>query len=1355
MAMLRRLQALGTKSGSDPAAQLLRSLSTRSGNNNNSSSSDAAGGAVAADEHTAGGSPTTSLQQRNHRLGAIGPASKSRYSFGGGNSSPNRGLSGLAGTGFWSGGDAISGGVGAARSLSSGTDPSAQEDEESSLSSLLHELDDIRNNAVLDDLDDEIDMDETVDAPPSQPQGKPMDFEAYGLNSRLQQQLRKVGVDKFFPVQAQCFEKVVEGKDLMCKSRTGSGKTLAFAIPIIEALDRQSVGEAVQMQRGGRGRHFSKGAYGRLPRAICVAPTRELAKQVEREFNRIAPELNSLAVYGGTASGPQIGEMRRGVDIIVGTPGRIIDHIEQGNLNLSEIQFCVLDEADLMLQMGFQEPVEEIFKEMPENKQTTLWSATMPRWVQQLSRKYLKSPEFIDLVGEDDAKIPSTITHWSYATQRDTRSDILGLVATVYGAGKRSIVFTQTKAEVDELCTHPALSRLGAEALHGGLSQAAREACLDRFRSGRTKMIVATDVAARGLDIPGVDMVFHYRLPNDKESFVHRSGRTGRAGKAGLNIILCSHVEDRQLAALEGDYSFKSFRRSPPSGASNIEEMVDEMKEKILSVSAASVRMFKPQAADLLTKLGLTVAEESSSEGEGGAKVVPVEGVQALSAAMSLIGGDAGITADSYSMIDGTRGMQSLLVSGQNIRGQRDAGDVVQFINSSMIRPNVMRYRICEGGLLVDVPSNAVDERMADIKSRLTDMKAGGISKRTFEGMEVSVPVEVAGALDTRGGSFDSLLDRGRFGGGGGGGRGGGQTNSDTERKRKADGNAHRTSGSGGGSTAAATRFPLSEGMHFSGQGYRRVVDNRFEVLDTLGTGYSGKVKRAINHQTGEVVALKVIKKLADGDPNSARKSNRLQREVDAMRRCAAHPHTVVLKESFNKVYPKKNGQSVAADFLVLELCEKGELFDLLLLDEEGPIPAVVCKEYFRQLMSGIKFCHDQGVYHRDLKPENLLLDSDFTLKMMCQSIVGSTKYMAPEVLNRRTDMYYDPRDPGYDGAKADVWSAGVILFMMLAGHSPMEIASSSDWWFRALKLNRHDLFWEAHEKTLNKGNASSTRLSFPEDVKHLVSRMLTVEPAHRISVDQIMGNPYLTAPRPNRHFWGGSRVEDPRDVLREVMQQRFNRSMASKCLCIWVEGSGSPSVTSASPASSATAASGAVPRSLDRAVYRGPSDGGFEVPSMTEEEAATVTGGFMAVGGVRNMVKALEKALGGMGGKIDGLHKDGTRELRETFKVSARIPEDPMNNVGSVGIVAKVFRITPSTVSNMDQGEEGADADAVGAAVASEKLVVVLRRKRGDYYRYRKVEDHLVTLLTGAGARKGNTTTAMDQSSINTSSMP
>ncbi|CAM9459924.1 unnamed protein product, partial [Choristocarpus tenellus] len=338
---------------------------------------------------------------------------------------------------------------------------------------------------------------------------------------------------------------VVGGKDILCKSKTGSGKTLAFAIPICEVLDRQVGISSRAKQRGGRWKEFTRCASGRRPRAIVVAPTRELAKQVEREFNRIAPDLSSLAVYGGTPIGPQIGQMRKGCDVIVGTPGRIIDHLEQGTLSLSEIQFCVLDEADLMLQMGFQESVERLFEQMPDDKQTTLWSATMPRH-----------------------------------------------------------------------------------------SQGAREATLSRFRSGRTKVLIATDVAARGLDIPGVDMVFHYRLPLDQESFVHRSGRTGRAGKSGINVVLAGLAEDEQMVVLEKEYSFKSVRKATPSGSSMMKEAVEELKSRILNVRKSSVEIYKRDAVDLLQRMGAQVAlgegnREELEEGGSGVPRVPAEGVKA------------------------------------------------------------------------------------------------------------------------------------------------------------------------------------------------------------------------------------------------------------------------------------------------------------------------------------------------------------------------------------------------------------------------------------------------------------------------------------------------------------------------------------------------------------------------------------------------------------------------------------------------------------------------------------------------------------------------------------------------------
>ncbi|CAN0025712.1 unnamed protein product [Ectocarpus sp. 12 AP-2014] len=425
-----------------------------------------------------------------------------------------------------------------------------------------------------------------------------------------------------------------------------------------------------------------------------------------------------------------------------------------------------------------------------------------------------------------------------------------------------------------------------------------------------------------------------------------------------------------------------------------------------------------------------------------------------------------------------------------------------------------------------------------------------------------------------------------RTGGGGGGGEG---------------------KGKGKGKEASTTGSSLSNNdeMHSSRQqpANVRMVDNRFEIFDTLRTGYSGKVKWAINRLTGDVVALKVMDKLPPGDPNTARRFIRLQREVDAMRRCAHHQHVVALKEAiFDVIYPKRNGEAVLAHILVLEPCEKGELFDLLY--RGGPVPAVVCKEYFRQLMSGIKFIHDQGVCHRNLKPEILLLDSDFALKisdfylaasggegMMCRSIVGSKSYMAPEVLNQGTGMHQpENQGKGYDGAKADVWSAGVILFTMLAGHPPMENAASNDWWFRALKLNRHDLFWQSHETTLNANNKSGTRLTFPADVKHMVSAMLTVEPAERISVDQIMQLEYVAAPSPNRHLSGEGRVQDPRDALRKEMQARYNYSMASKRL-LSTAGSESAatdgSLSEASGASGAAAASASVPCPYDRQIIR------------------------------------------------------------------------------------------------------------------------------------------------------------------------
>jgi ATP-dependent RNA helicase DDX21 len=245
---------------------------------------------------------------------------------------------------------------------------------------------------------------------------------------------------------------------------------------------------------------------GRTPRALVLAPTRELAKQVEREFMESAPMLSTICVYGGVSISTQQRQLQRGVDIAVGTPGRIIDLIDRGSLNLQDVRFLVLDEADQMLAVGFEEDVERILEQLPKKRQGMLFSATMPAWVKNLSRKYLRDPLTIDLVGDNDAKLAEGIRILAIPIPAAAKRAILTDLITVYGKGGKAIVFTQTKRDADDVAL--GMGRiLGCEALHGDISQAQREKTLDAFREGKITVLVATDVAARGLDVPNVDLV--------------------------------------------------------------------------------------------------------------------------------------------------------------------------------------------------------------------------------------------------------------------------------------------------------------------------------------------------------------------------------------------------------------------------------------------------------------------------------------------------------------------------------------------------------------------------------------------------------------------------------------------------------------------------------------------------------------------------------------------------------------------------------------------------------------------------------------------------------------------------------
>ncbi|KAJ1287714.1 hypothetical protein BS78_02G032000 [Paspalum vaginatum] len=362
-----------------------------------------------------------------------------------------------------------------------------------------------------------------------------LEIAGLGISGRIVEKLAARGITRLFPIQRAVLEPAMQGKDMIGRARTGTGKTLAFGIPIMDKILRYN-------ETNGSGRN---------PLAIVLAPTRELARQVEKEFRESAP-LDTLCVYGGVPINQQMRVLNYGVDVVVGTPGRVIDLLRRGVLNLSEIQFVVLDEADQMLAVGFDEDVEVIMEQLPQNRQSMLFSATMPSWIRKISNKYLKDPVIIDLVGDSDQKLPEGISLYSIASDNFGKPSILGPLIKEHANGGKCIVFTQTKREADRLAYAMGRS-YPCQALHGDISQNQRERTLSGFRDGRFDILVATDVAARGLDIPNVDLVVHYEIPNTSELFVHRSGRTARAGKKGSAILIYTYEQTRAVRVIEQD----------------------------------------------------------------------------------------------------------------------------------------------------------------------------------------------------------------------------------------------------------------------------------------------------------------------------------------------------------------------------------------------------------------------------------------------------------------------------------------------------------------------------------------------------------------------------------------------------------------------------------------------------------------------------------------------------------------------------------------------------------------------------------------------------------------------------------
>ena len=354
-------------------------------------------------------------------------------------------------------------------------------------------------------------------------------FSDLKLPEPILQALEKVGYEKPSPIQAESIPLLLEGHDLLGQAQTGTGKTAAFALPMLAQLDLDA----------------------KLPQLLVLAPTRELAIQVAEAFQVYASfskKIKVLPIYGGQSYDNQIRQLKRGVQVVVGTPGRVIDHINRGTLKLNELRFLVLDEADEMLRMGFIDDVEHILSHAPEERQTALFSATMPEPIRKITKRYLKDPKHVKIASK--VSTASTIRQRYCQVAGHHKLEALTRIMEVE-AFDAMIIFVRTKTATVELAEKLSARGYDVEPLNGDIPQNARERTVERLKQGKIDILVATDVVARGLDVERVSHVINYDIPYDSESYVHRIGRTGRAGREGDAILFINYREKRLLFSIE------------------------------------------------------------------------------------------------------------------------------------------------------------------------------------------------------------------------------------------------------------------------------------------------------------------------------------------------------------------------------------------------------------------------------------------------------------------------------------------------------------------------------------------------------------------------------------------------------------------------------------------------------------------------------------------------------------------------------------------------------------------------------------------------------------------------------------
>ncbi|WP_435930663.1 DEAD/DEAH family ATP-dependent RNA helicase [Dryocola sp. BD613] len=410
-------------------------------------------------------------------------------------------------------------------------------------------------------------------------------FSDLGLNASILKALSDLGYEKPSPIQAECIPHLLGGRDVLGMAQTGSGKTAAFSLPLLHNLDPEL----------------------KAPQILVLAPTRELAVQVAEamtDFSKHMHGVNVVALYGGQRYDVQLRALRQGPQIVVGTPGRLLDHLKRGTLNLSNLKGLVLDEADEMLRMGFIEDVETIMAQIPEGHQTALFSATMPEAIRRITRRFMKEPQEVRIQSSVTTRPDISQSYWTVHGMRKNEALVRFLEAEDFDA---AIIFVRTKNATLEVAEALERSGYNSAALNGDMNQALREQTLERLKDGRLDILIATDVAARGLDVERISLVVNYDIPMDSESYVHRIGRTGRAGRAGRALLFVENRERRLLRNIE-----RTMKLTIPEVELPNRELLSERR---LAKFAAKVQQ-QLESSDLDLYRGLLAKIQPSAEEE-------------------------------------------------------------------------------------------------------------------------------------------------------------------------------------------------------------------------------------------------------------------------------------------------------------------------------------------------------------------------------------------------------------------------------------------------------------------------------------------------------------------------------------------------------------------------------------------------------------------------------------------------------------------------------------------------------------------------------------------------------------------